>query len=62
MADDPKTRPEDEDKWGVGQLDDGTIQSFTQEEAARLKGERDAEEDAFDDDDFSDIDDPIPEE
>lgn len=66
MAEEPKTRPEKDDRWGVGQMADGSIPSFTPEQAAALRGERDAEEEAFDEgedeEDFDDIDDPLPNE
>jgi hypothetical protein len=48
---DPKQatgRPMSEDPWAVGQLDDGSIPSYTEEEARRLSILRDADQAAFD--------------
>lgn len=62
MADPEKQatgRPMAEDPWGVGQLDDGKIEAMTEEQARLKMIERDAEEQAFgEDDDFEeDLDD-----
>jgi hypothetical protein len=59
----PKTRPGDD--WGVGQMDDGAINSMTEAEARAKRAERDEEEavwnrefgDGEDLDDVSDLDD-----
>lgn len=67
---DPKDT-EGKSKWAPGQNADGSISIHTPEEAAKLVGERDADEEAFEDmlsgldaesDDFSDLDDPLPDE
>jgi len=49
---DQKTDPEDTEgksKWAPGQMADGSISIFTQDEAAKLVGERNADEEAFND-------------
>lgn len=62
MATEPKTRPND--MWGVGQMNDGTIRSMTEDEARIVRAERDEQEKAWnaefggdeDLDDISDLD------
>jgi hypothetical protein len=47
-----KTDPQDTEgksKWAPGQMADGSISIFTPDEAAKLMGERDADEEAFND-------------
>lgn len=47
MAKDPINTEREDDKWGVGQQADGSINVMTVEEARANKIQRDAEERAF---------------
>lgn len=54
-------------KWAPGEMADGSIDVMSEKEAAASKVDRDADEEAFDrliedEDDLSDLDDPLPEE
>lgn len=54
--------PRENDNYAPGQRADGTIVTMTPDQALKAIGERDAYEEAFDDDaDVSDLDDDIPE-
>lgn len=44
---DESLRPESEDPWGVGQMDDGKIDIFPESELAERLAQRDADEAAF---------------
>lgn len=64
MADpkDPIRGERDEDRWGIGERSDGSINVMTEDEALRALGQREADEEAFDaemdgvdQDDFSDL-------
>lgn len=59
--------PREGDDWAVGEMTDGTVDSMTEDEARLAAAERDAYDAAFDElldddeeDDFSDLDDPLP--
>lgn len=60
-------KPNDKDRWGVGQMDDGSINVVPPDELEARVAERDAEDAAFgdlldeQDDDLSDLDDDISE-
>lgn len=62
---DPIASSRESDNYGIGQMDDGRIDVMTPDEAAAAVGERDAYDEAFDDedefeedlDDVSDLDD-----